>query len=451
MEKTTIVRQGISRNLMQKIVNKAKKNKYEFISVNPSKKSGLHDVVISKKMWDNDVKRLFELGRNFVPTRNKGVTMSKKSEAANTFLTFPQKNLTENQTNDFLSDIVSSCDEIWWTSAYLTNWPISKNCIPKRSCSLFNIVVGSDFGITRKVALKDLLTWSQKTIANVYINQAPGFHPKAILWKNANKYFACIGSSNLSVAAWSSNVELNVIVNINKIEYEQLTNWFQDAVIGDSSFLDMQWINSYNESQRKPNKHKNAIMDLNQRIHKLNNVDLSFPRNQHKVYIKNRSKFINLVNSCAKGSILNSVFYSSMWKLLYGSWYGSPIWKINCKKADWKQTCKALENIIAATKSDRDRIVKESIDTLALKSNPSRGAWLSEILCHHFPEEYPLINKPIKSWLRKNFNLKINSIPDGNTYIKVSKLMRQVLNENNDKFNGLGELDHVIWEKTRKE
>ena len=72
------------------------------------------------------------------------------------------------------------------------------------------------------------------------------------------------------------------------------------------------------------------------------------------------------------------------------------IWKINCKKANWKQTCKALENIFASNDSDRNKIVKESIDTLELKSNPTRGAWLSEILCHQFPNEYPLINKPIK-------------------------------------------------------
>jgi hypothetical protein len=366
----------------------------------------------------------------------------------NRFITFPRNEIQYSQ--DIIAEVVSNADEIWWASAYLTNWPLSHKCIPKKSCSLCNIVIGSDFGITRKTALTDLLNWSKRTIANVFINESSGFHPKAIVWSKSNKYFALIGSSNLSVAAWSTNTELNIMTEITKREYSNLTDWFKTKVIGDSDILDNTWIASYKESKRTRNKGRSAISEINLKIQKLGKTDLSFPKSQQRVYVRNKNEFIRIVRLCANRKLSNSVFWQRMWDLLDGSWYGSPIWRINCKQANWQQTCKCLVEIFNSDSSQRDRIVKESIDLLESSQNPSRGAWLSEILCHHYPYAYPLINKPVKKWIRKNNLAQITNIPNGNSYLKISRIMRKILIQNKNRFNGLGEMDHAIWEKSRK-
>lgn len=366
------------------------------------------------------------------------------------FLTFPQPVIDNSKSKDIIADAISKADEIWWASAYLTNWPLSHNCIPKRTCSSCNIVIGSDFGITRRAALTSLLNWSRRTICNVYINESNGFHPKALIWKIGRKYFALIGSSNLSIAAWSSNIELNVVVVLSETEYKFLTTWFQDVVIGESDLLDLNWIKYYNECKRKPKADSKPITDIDRRIKELGKVDSTFPKRQYKVYQEKRSQFIQIVNSCANGEISGQVFYDKMWMLLADSWYGSPGWCRTCKKENWKQACKGLANIFSANDSERDRVVKETIDALEKSNNPIRGAWLSEILCHHYPFSYPLVNDPVKSWIRKIGISKIRGVPDGNTYLKITLRMRKILSEHKKLFNGFGEMDHAIWEKSKK-
>jgi HKD family nuclease len=293
------------------------------------------------------------------------------------FLVFPQTALGIGKSKDVLFEAITTADEIWWASAYLTSWPLAPNCIPKSNCTSCNIVVGSDFGITRKAALLDLLKWSKKAMSNVYINEMSGFHPKTILWKSGKKYYALIGSSNLSVAAWSSNVELNAVIDITKEEYVNLTDWFQDYVISISPMLDAKWLKRYHESPRKSKPKTDAIDQINKRIKILGDVDLKIPRQQQKIYNKNKSKFEQLVKSCASAAISREKFYEKMWILLYDSWYGSPVWRITCKKAIWEEACRKLVKIFSSPEPERDRVVKETIDSLGASDNPTRGAWLT--------------------------------------------------------------------------
>jgi hypothetical protein len=282
----------------------------------------------------------------------------------------------------------------------------------------------------------------------VFVNEKSGFHPKAIFWKKGKKYNALIGSSNLSVAAWSSNIELNALVEITKNEYTDLTNWFQDYVIGISPILDQRWLKGYKESPRKGKPKSDAIEQIDRRIRTLGDVDLKIPRQHQKIYDKNKLQFESLIKSCATGAISKEKFYEKMWKLLKGSWQGTG-WSRSCKNALWDETCRELVKIFKSEESNRDRVVKEVFDSLGASKNPTRGAWLTEILCHHFPFSYPLINNPIKKWVKQNKIAKVSSI-DGNTYLRITRIMRRILKANKTKFHGFGELDHAIWDKSRK-
>jgi hypothetical protein len=369
-----------------------------------------------------------------------------------TFLTFPQPEERRVQSKDIIADAICNADEISWASAYLTSWPLSKKCVPKKTCSLCNIVIGSDFGITRKSALFDLLKWSKRSKANVYINETSGFHPKVLIWREGSKRFALIGSSNLSAAAWSSNIELNIRVALDKEHYEFLTDWFQDMVIGASPHLDKPWIKTYKESKRKHNAGHNAIAEIDYRIKQLGKVELTGPRRQLRIYNKNKLQFIRAIKACASGGISNKTFYEEMLELLRGTWRGnSHLISMNCKKENWKEICSYLNSIISAKKSDRDRIVKQTIDSLKSTNNLTRGAWLSEILCHHYPFDYPLINDPVKTWIRKNKIAKLYGIPTGYEFISISRIMRHLLTASKSKFRNFIEMDHAIWVKTVKE
>ena len=71
------------------------------------------------------------------------------------------------------------------------------------------------------------------------------------------------------------------------------------------------------------------------------------------------------------------------------------------KSAKWEESSGALSRILDEWRSSSsiarlDQIVSEEIDHLAKLKNPTRGAWLSEMLCHYFPEQYPMMNKPVK-------------------------------------------------------
>lgn len=365
------------------------------------------------------------------------------------FFKFPQNGTGITKSKDVLSEAIKTADEIWWASAYLTSWPLTIKSLPKSTCSSCNIVIGSDFCITRESALLDLLRWSKKANSNVYINEVAGFHPKTILWKKNKKFYALIGSSNLSVAAWSSNVELNALIEVTKEEYFDLTNWFQDYVIGISPMLDAKWLKGYHESNRKGKPKTNAMEQIDQLIKTLGKVDLTIPRQEQKIYTRNKTQFEQLVKKCAAGTILKDKYYEKMWNLLDGSWHGRPIWSIKCKHAKWKETCRELVKIFLAPEAERDKVVKEAVDSLASLGNPTRSAWLTEILCHHYPNSYPLLNTPVKKWIKKNKIAKV-SIIDGNTYLKITRIMRRILKENKNKFHNFGEMDYAIWEKIRK-
>ena len=85
------------------------------------------------------------------------------------------------------------------------------------------------------------------------------------------------------------------------------------------------------------------------------------------------------------------------------------------------------------------------IDYLKKKANPVRGAWFSEMLCHFFPIKYPVLNKPVKQWLRmKNWRPERGST-EGSKYVELARKLRITMKQNNE-IKSLAELDNVIWQ-----
>lgn len=115
----------------------------------------------------------------------------------------------------------SSAVELFIVNAYLTSW--DKELTLNAHCLSFRIIVGCDFGITRKAVCKQVMDWlpegrkSQFRVAN----RISGFHPKAVFWREANgKSFVIIGSSNLTRAAFERNYEANVYCPLSATDYK---------------------------------------------------------------------------------------------------------------------------------------------------------------------------------------------------------------------------------------
>ena len=116
---------------------------------------------------------------------------------------------------------IRSAVELHVATAYLTDWsagtPLSKHC--RRMVFL----IGTDFGLTRKEALRSVLRWLPKHTTSLFSAvtgpASGGFHPKIVLWREKTGARWClIGSSNLSRAAFSTNYEANVAVRVPETE-----------------------------------------------------------------------------------------------------------------------------------------------------------------------------------------------------------------------------------------
>jgi hypothetical protein len=120
------------------------------------------------------------------------------------------------------------------------------------------------------------------------------------------------------------------------------------------------------------------------------------------------------------------------------------------KHSDWKDVCASLSTILARGSTLSvgvlDNLVRKEIDRLGSADNPNRGAWLSEMLCHFFPEKYPILNKPVKIWVQHNKYKGPSNASEGAKYIDLAVKLRNALKSNTaNSAKNLAELDHAIW------
>src|SRR5882724_5446502 len=153
-------------------------------------------------------------------------------------------NVTKHtELRDIYNRALDEAEELYIASAFLTDWDASYKL--GSACKRVVFLVGTDFGLTRKAAMLNVLRWIPRRISFSFLavqSQTGGFHPKIVTWKTpSGKYYCLIGSSNLSKAAFSDNYEANVMTEISARDFARLCAWL-DSVSTDSYPISEDWI-----------------------------------------------------------------------------------------------------------------------------------------------------------------------------------------------------------------
>src|SRR5579871_2387015 len=113
--------------------------------------------------------------------------------------------------------------------AHWSGWELIENAIWKSEAKL-RLLTGLNFCRTEPSVLKAWLELVRegRGAARIYIGDANTFHPKVLLISNADRRFAIVGSANLSVGGFRTNVECSVFVNDRKL-LDELEGWFDTA------------------------------------------------------------------------------------------------------------------------------------------------------------------------------------------------------------------------------
>jgi HKD family nuclease len=152
---------------------------------------------------------------------------------------------------DLYERALQNAVELYIVSAYLTEWdpPSELNA----QCKLFRLIVGRDFGITRKDACRKVMKWLPSKLKNRFMvaEEIEGFHPKAMFWREAGgSMHALVGPSNLTRAAFSTNHEANVYQALTSSRFEAARDWvrsIEPACVAVSE----DWLDLYQEAPGK--------------------------------------------------------------------------------------------------------------------------------------------------------------------------------------------------------
>jgi HKD family nuclease len=348
----------------------------------------------------------------------------------------------------------TSATELLIVSAYLTSW--SKAVPLNAACKRFRMVVGKDFGITRKAACMDVLAWlprDQKVNFRI-ADQIMGFHPKAVFWREADgNAYAIIGSSNLSLAAFGDNYEANLEVPITAEQYDQAEQWVE-GIAQLSVPVSKDWLANYHETQwpRGGGSRSTAVAPIFP-------IKLPWPkgsaaaiRNRRTVladHRKNRRNLLALFRACARGRKTSAQFYDELprhWGGQAGGRLQGKGWERSGRESDFEELAKSFVAILDARPSQRDDIVVKEIDRLAEAGVPTRRAFLSEMLCLTFPDLYPVLNKPVRRYLSDVKFRGAAGSSEGAGYVDLALRLRLSLAQNpKHPAKNIAELDTVIW------
>lgn len=362
----------------------------------------------------------------------------------------------------------SEAVELYIASAFLMDWSDAKAI--GSQCERLRFFVGRDLGLTRKKAMLDVLKWIPKGRSFLFKAVSGngfqgGFHPKLIFWKTAAGKFRCIvGSANLSKAGFSSNYEANVVVDISGKQFEELASWLLNAP---SVRITKDWINHhYKERKLGPFVKKVAPIkpDLPTTIKFKTGPWYSNlvreRRSRQAVFKTLEPQIRSKVRACANGRVPKLDFWNWFW----GVWGAKTAkkWRfqgkgvqISGKRANWPEACKALITILDAAPSSRtdelDQVVTEQLEKLSKSHNAVRKAWFSEMLCHFFPDLYPVENDPVRLWLKKIRWKGTPGLTWGNRYVELADQLREVVEAKKPAgARNLAELDTVIWAQSHK-
>lgn len=369
------------------------------------------------------------------------------------------------QLKDIYSRAFRDATELYIASAYLTDWDKSKKL--GKTCKHVVFIVGTDFGLSRKAAMRNVLGWLPKRGSCLFL-AAPqvadcGFHPKVIVWRSKNdRCFAIIGSSNLTRAGFDSNCEANVFAQITDRQFDAIVKWLE-PVISESVPVTEDWIeNHYKEARLKPRgggKHPPPpSLELELPSGVACEEAVQRRRKQQSRFHEIGKVIADQARKCAAGDLSDSEFWSRFWDTWSNHasrFQGSGIQR-SCKDARWSQACAALITILDAGQAklsdqETDAIVCREIERLAELRNSAKRAWFSEMLCHYFPNLYPVLNSPVQEWLKQNKWRARRGSSDGQRYIELSRKLRHAVKSRPAGARNLAELDHAIWSWVKRD
>lgn len=353
-------------------------------------------------------------------------------------------------------DAFSNATELFVVSAYLTEWNETLKLGSK--LRTFRLIIGKDFGITRKDACFKVLKWLPPARKAQFLvaDNIQGFHPKAIFWTSSNgSTHALVGSSNLTKAAFAKNYEANALAEISKEEYRQAKNWIRE-IENQSVVVSEDWLAKYEESKVSkpikspiPGKTANPTIALVLEEPPDSRQLITLRRRQLSKYRESQASLIELFRKCANGQLSSARFFEllpTIWDMSLGNRLQGKGWERRGKEADFKELADSFLQIFDATQPDQDDVVASELDKLAESENPARRAFLSEMLCLAFPSRYPVLNKPVSDYLKAIAFRSPRGATEGARYIDLAKKLRSFLVQN-PKFpaKSLAELDTLIW------
>jgi HKD family nuclease len=364
-----------------------------------------------------------------------------------------------NHLSGYYERAFRDATELFIVTAFLTDWDSALRLNP--GCRGFRVIIGSDFGITRKAACEKLMRWLPPKRKGQFLvaDRIDGFHPKAVFWRNdRGGCFALVGSSNLTRAAFETNYEANVFSEISEADYIRGKKWVKDIEM-QSVVVSEGWLKRYNEATPSRARGGSRSGKTMQESSSLIELSLPTPRGMEKrledrrknlaKYLQHRTPLERLFRRCASGQVSSDKFYEELhnyWSYEVGDRMQGFGYEIKGKHSDFQALSQSFINILNATDEDRDDVVREEIDHLHDKSVPTRGAFLSEMLCLRFPTEYPVLAKPVWDYLRAVKYKSPRNSSEGSNFIFLAKALRNSLLQNpKHPAKNLAELDTVIW------
>ncbi|MHB8409777.1 MAG: phospholipase D-like domain-containing protein [Acidiferrobacterales bacterium] len=356
-----------------------------------------------------------------------------------------------------------NAQELFLVSAYLTAW----QKMPKpNKCKTFTFIIGKDFGITRKAACNEVLKWLPKRFLSDFLvaDNISGFHPKALFWRGSNgRCHMLVGSSNLTEAAMSSNVEANVSQDISTKQFDQARQWVGELA-KNSVPVNGGWMAKYVEAKRlplgggkgkkKPDEKDSApVMPLVLPSPTAGNEYIKGRRRQIAHFEKNKQRLLEVFRQGGQGKLKNGEVYEKLKELWTPHIFQLGPWQISAKRSNWKAFSRAFVAICDAPENERDSVVRAQLDWLAEKGVPTRGAVFTELLCRYFPDTYPVLNNPIKIWARAAGYKAPRGASEGTRYLFLAKTLRAALAQKPPRYpaRNLAELDLFIWAQAQKQ
>jgi len=350
--------------------------------------------------------------------------------------------------------------ELFIVTAYLTEWDSKLTLNPE--CQRFRVIIGSDFGITRKAACEKVMQWLPPKRKSQFMvaDSISGFHPKAVFWKDKKgNCFALVGSSNLTRAAFGPNYEANMFCQLSEADYIRAKNWVK-GIEKQSVPVSEDWLKQYKEAIYEPSsKAKNRPGKTVQNVKPFKKFRLPTPPGMDKqindrrkalaVYQTQKASLERLFRRCAAEQISSERFYAQLqnyWSDKVGDRLQGRGFEIKGKHSNFQALSQSFINILDATDDDRDDAVSEEIDRLTEMEVSTRGAFLSEMLSLRFPSDYPVLNEPVWQYLKDVDYKAPRKASEGVRFIFLAKTLRASLLQNPEHpAKNLAELDTVIW------